>query len=171
MNTKIKTVVIGNGITKIGEMAFYQCTSLKTVKKGKSVASVGDTAFIGTKWANPGSKLKMKSVTYNKKTGKVTVQWNKVKYAKKYSIVKNTHAITEENSSQTSEIVQTAKTKKIWKENKNTTSMMQITPCKKLGTALVPMNKSFYVTYEIDGNDKFKAECKIESSYSMNIGY
>ena len=43
----IKTVIIENGITSIGEYAFCNCTSLTAVEIGNSVASIGDSAFIG----------------------------------------------------------------------------------------------------------------------------
>ena len=44
---KIKSVVIDNGVTSIGERAFYDCSSLTSVTIGNSVTSIGDYAFCG----------------------------------------------------------------------------------------------------------------------------
>lgn len=43
--TSIKKVVIGNGITYIGNAAFFNCTSLKNVAIADTVTSIGDSAF------------------------------------------------------------------------------------------------------------------------------
>ena len=41
----IKTAIIGNGITNIGNSAFSQCTKLTSVTIGKGVTSIGTNAF------------------------------------------------------------------------------------------------------------------------------
>ncbi len=41
----IKKVVIENGVTSIGDYAFYECTSLTSVTIPDSVTSIGDSAF------------------------------------------------------------------------------------------------------------------------------
>ena len=45
--TDITTVVIGNGVTSIGDFAFYTCTSLKSVEIPASVTTIGASAFWG----------------------------------------------------------------------------------------------------------------------------
>lgn len=42
----ITKVVIGNGVTYIGEAAFYDCSNLKTVNMSNSVKSIGSIAFL-----------------------------------------------------------------------------------------------------------------------------
>ena len=42
---QVKTYVIGNEVTSIGENAFYECTSLTSVTIGNSVTSIGGYAF------------------------------------------------------------------------------------------------------------------------------
>ena len=41
----LKTVIIGNSVTSIGNSAFYECTGLKSVVIGNSVTSIGSYAF------------------------------------------------------------------------------------------------------------------------------
>ena len=41
----IKTVVIGNGVTTIGNYAFYSCTSLESITIPDGVTSIGEAAF------------------------------------------------------------------------------------------------------------------------------
>ena len=41
----IKSVVINNGVTTIGDYAFYSCGSLTEVTIGNSVTTIGDWAF------------------------------------------------------------------------------------------------------------------------------
>ncbi|MBQ1948421.1 MAG: leucine-rich repeat domain-containing protein [Clostridia bacterium] len=43
--SSIKTVVIGNSVTSIGEGAFYSCDSLTSITMGNSVTSIGERAF------------------------------------------------------------------------------------------------------------------------------
>ena len=43
--SSIKTIKIGNGVTSIGDYAFYNCTSLNSVTIPDSVTSIGDYAF------------------------------------------------------------------------------------------------------------------------------
>ena len=45
-STFIKTVIIGNGVTSIGSMAFSLCTSLTSVTIPSSVTSIGKGAFL-----------------------------------------------------------------------------------------------------------------------------
>ncbi len=45
----IKTVIIGNGATTIGDYAFYNCESLTSVTIPNSVTTIGDSAFEGCK--------------------------------------------------------------------------------------------------------------------------
>ncbi len=45
IRNNIKTVVIKDGITSIGNYAFYDCDSLTSVNIGNSVTSIGDYAF------------------------------------------------------------------------------------------------------------------------------
>lgn len=44
-NTNIKNVIIENGITSIGERAFYGCSGITSVTIGKDVIESGDAAF------------------------------------------------------------------------------------------------------------------------------
>ena len=44
---QIKTVIIGEGVTSIGDMAFNGCSSLKSVTIPAGVTSIGEYAFIG----------------------------------------------------------------------------------------------------------------------------
>ncbi len=44
---KIKKVVIENGVTNIGNRAFYRCSSLTSVTIPNSVTSIGSFAFYG----------------------------------------------------------------------------------------------------------------------------
>ena len=43
--SEIKTVVINNGVTTIGDNAFFNCTSLTTIEIPDSVTTIGDYAF------------------------------------------------------------------------------------------------------------------------------
>ena len=45
MNSSVKKVVIEDGVTSIGNWAFYKCTSLTTITIPDSVTSIGDWAF------------------------------------------------------------------------------------------------------------------------------
>ena len=45
MNSKVKKVVIENGVTSIGNFAFYNCTSLTSITIPDSVTSIGEDAF------------------------------------------------------------------------------------------------------------------------------
>ena len=49
-NTDIKSVIIENGVTSIGEWAFSNCSSLTSIEIPDSVTSIGLYAFAGTKW-------------------------------------------------------------------------------------------------------------------------
>jgi len=46
-SSDIKKVVINNGVTSIGDGAFYGCTGLTSVTIGNGVTSIGDGAFYG----------------------------------------------------------------------------------------------------------------------------
>ena len=43
--SKFTSLIIGNGVTSIGNYAFYECTSLTSVTIGDSVTSIGNYAF------------------------------------------------------------------------------------------------------------------------------
>ncbi len=43
--SSIKSVVIGNGVTSIGDWAFYECNSLTSITLPDSVTSIGEDAF------------------------------------------------------------------------------------------------------------------------------
>ena len=45
--SKIKTVIIEDGVTSILETAFYYCTDIQSVTIGNSVTTIGDCAFGG----------------------------------------------------------------------------------------------------------------------------
>ena len=45
--TTLKSVTIGNSVTRIGEYAFYGCAGLTNITIGKSVTSIGENAFSG----------------------------------------------------------------------------------------------------------------------------
>ena len=47
MNSSVKKVVIEDGVTSIGNWAFYKCTSLTTITIPDSVTSIGEAAFRG----------------------------------------------------------------------------------------------------------------------------
>ena len=47
---KIKTVVIENGVTRIGSLAFCDYSGLTSISIPNSVTSIGRAAFFGTKW-------------------------------------------------------------------------------------------------------------------------
>ena len=47
---QIKNVVFGNGITKIGQYAFYDCDSITYIDIPDSVTSIGDYAFRNCDW-------------------------------------------------------------------------------------------------------------------------
>jgi len=47
-SSRITSVVIENGVTTIGEYAFYQHTGLTSVSIGNSVTTIGSAAFLGT---------------------------------------------------------------------------------------------------------------------------
>ena len=49
---KIKKVLIENGVTNIGDMAFYDCSYLTSISIPNSVTSIGDNAFSETAWYN-----------------------------------------------------------------------------------------------------------------------
>ena len=44
-NTDIKSVIIENGVTSIGENAFYHCSSLTSIKIPNSITSIVENAF------------------------------------------------------------------------------------------------------------------------------
>lgn len=46
-NSNIKSVIIENGVTNIGDYAFYYCGGLESVNIPDSVTSIGSLAFIG----------------------------------------------------------------------------------------------------------------------------
>ena len=45
MNSDVKKVVIEDGVTSIGELAFFKCSSLTNITIPDSVTSLGDSAF------------------------------------------------------------------------------------------------------------------------------
>lgn len=48
--TELKTVVISEGVTKLGNEVFSGCTSLENVTIPVSVTAIGHSAFLGTPW-------------------------------------------------------------------------------------------------------------------------
>ena len=49
---QVKSYVIGNSVTSIGQCAFYNCSSLNSVTIGNSVTSIGKEAFYGCSGLN-----------------------------------------------------------------------------------------------------------------------
>ena len=49
-NDNIKSLVIKNGVTSVGEWAFYGCKNLKGITIPDSITSIGKWAFINTLW-------------------------------------------------------------------------------------------------------------------------
>ena len=45
--TSVQSVVINEGVTSIGDAAFFNCTALSTVTVPQSVTRVGDNVFVG----------------------------------------------------------------------------------------------------------------------------
>ena len=72
--SSVKTVVIGDSVTSIGNYAFYYCTGLTSVTIGNSVTSIGDFAFgnctgltsITVKEGNPNYSSDEYGVLFNK---------------------------------------------------------------------------------------------------------
>ena len=67
-STRIKTVIIGNSVTTIGDCAFYDCTSLASLTIGDSVITIGEAAFYGhsrlTSVTIPNSVITIKRVAF-----------------------------------------------------------------------------------------------------------
>lgn len=77
--TKIKTVVVENGVKNIGNLAFMNCTNLATVKIAGSVSSVGFLSFANcrklTNISLPKNLISIQSFAFMncKKLSKVTI--------------------------------------------------------------------------------------------------
>ena len=54
-NSNIKSVVIEDGVTTIGDLAFYSCYSLTSVTIPDGVTSIGSSAFYNTAYYNNSS--------------------------------------------------------------------------------------------------------------------
>ncbi len=65
-NTNLTSVTIGNGVTAIGEKAFYGCTGLKELSFGENITELGENAFDGTEWNNnlPGGLTYVGRIAY-----------------------------------------------------------------------------------------------------------
>ena len=83
--TKIKTVVVENGVKNIGALAFMNCTNLATVKIAGSVSSVGFLSFANcrklTNISLPNNLTSIQSFAFMncKKLSKVTIPNSNVK--------------------------------------------------------------------------------------------
>lgn len=83
--TKIKTVVVENGVKNIGNLAFMNCTNLATVKIAGSVSSVGFLSFANcrklTNISLPNNLTSIQSFAFMncKKLSKVTIPNSNVK--------------------------------------------------------------------------------------------
>ena len=51
-DANVKSVVIPDGVTRIGSIAFYDCSGLTSVTIGNGVASIGNSAFYNTAFYN-----------------------------------------------------------------------------------------------------------------------
>ena len=60
MRAQIKSVVVEDGVTHVGNYAFYLCSEITSVKTAGSVKSIGSSAFGGSKWEDP---MKLSKVT------------------------------------------------------------------------------------------------------------
>ena len=82
--TYIENIIIGDGVTMIGERAFRDCTHLKTIELPSSITSIGENAFDGCNWLTTvyylGSSSQWASITVTS-TGNDTLANATKKYA------------------------------------------------------------------------------------------
>ena len=79
--SKMKTIVIPDSVTSIGNLAFYGCSGLTSVTVGNSVTSIGDYAFYDcsalTSITLPDSVTSIGNSAINRERDTATKQQNK----------------------------------------------------------------------------------------------
>ncbi|MBQ7546060.1 MAG: leucine-rich repeat protein [Clostridia bacterium] len=110
----IKTVSIGSGVTKLGDYAFYNCTSLASVTIPDSVTQIGDSAFENctciTDMTIPSGVKHLGSSAFSKCTGLTNLTFNAVKCTILHSNNDNYYAFTDCTALQTVTFGETVET-------------------------------------------------------------